>query len=66
VRFVEAIGRAYGRQGPSQRRARQVLTRLENMAIDDILSGGLHEFITGFLDDNNRLGADIAEQYLLN
>ena len=27
---------------------------------------GLHEFITDFLDDNNNLGADIAEQYLLN
>lgn len=65
-RFVDSISRAYGRQGPSQRRARQVLTRLENLKIDEILSGGLHEFITDFLDDNNRLGADIAEQYLLN
>ena len=66
VRFLEAIGRAYGRQGPTQRRARQVLTRLENLTIDQILSGGLHEFITDFLDDNNKLGADIADQYLLN
>ena len=66
VRFVESIGRAYGRQGVSQRHSRQVLTRLENMTIEQILSGGLHEFITGFLDDNNRVSAAIAEQYLLN
>ena len=65
VRFVDDIGRDYGRQGVSQRRARQVLTRLENMSIDQIMNEGLHEFITGFLDDNNQLGAGIAEQYLL-
>ena len=66
VRFLDSIGRAYGRQGVSQRRARQTMNRLENLNSKQILSGGLHEFITDFLDDNNNLGADIAEQYLLN
>jgi uncharacterized alpha-E superfamily protein len=33
--------------------------------LDEIFTTGLHEFITAFLDDNNRLGATVAEQYLL-
>ncbi len=64
-RFLDAIARAYGRQGASQRLGRQVLTRLENTSINQVFSEGLHEFITGFIDDNNRLGAEIVEQYLL-
>jgi uncharacterized alpha-E superfamily protein len=65
VRFEDALAKAYGRQGPSQRRAREVLTRLENLRIEQIFGEGLHEFITRFLEDNYRLGTDIAEQYLL-
>ena len=38
---------------------------LENGRIEDIFRGGLHEFITGFLADNNRVGAAITEQYLV-
>jgi uncharacterized alpha-E superfamily protein len=66
ARFLDAIGRAYGRQGASQRHARHVLTRLENASIKDVFSGGLHEFITVFIDDNNRLGGTVAEQYLVS
>lgn len=65
VRCLDAIGKAYGRQGAAQRRARAVMTRLENASLDEVFSTGLHEFITAFLDDNNRLGATVAEQYLL-
>ena len=66
VRFLDAIARAYGRQGVSQRRARDRFTRLENTSINQVFSTGLHEFITDFVDDNNQLGADIAEQYLVS
>jgi uncharacterized alpha-E superfamily protein len=66
ARFLDAIGRAYGRQGASQRHARQVLTRLENATIKDIFSTGLHEFITGFIENNTRLGITVAEQYLVS
>ncbi len=66
VRFLDALARAYGRQGASQRHGRQVLTRLENTSINQVFSAGLHEFITGFVDDNNKLGAEIAEQYLVS
>jgi uncharacterized alpha-E superfamily protein len=65
-RFLDAIGRAYGRQGASQRHARHVLTRLDHSSIKDVFSSGLHEFITEFIEDNNRLGVSIAEQYLVS
>ena len=32
--------------------------------IDAIFGQGLHEFLTRFITDNNRLGEAIAEQYL--
>ena len=66
ARFLDAIGRAYGRQGPSQRHARSVLTRLENSSIKDVFSMGLHEFLTECIEDNGRLGMNIAEQYLVS
>ena len=65
-RFLDAIARAYGRRGASQRIARHVLTRLENTSINEVFSGGLHEFITAFVEDNDRLGAEIAEHYLIH
>jgi uncharacterized alpha-E superfamily protein len=64
VDFLDRIGRAYGRQGPTQRQARAIRTRLENSRIDDIFQSGLHEFITDFIADNNKLGVAISEQYL--
>ena len=37
---------------------------MENANIDSIFQGGLHEFLTDFIAENNRLGSAIAEQYL--
>ncbi len=65
VRFLDEIGRKYGRQGPSQRLSRSILTRLENTNIDEVFKTGLHEFIDSFIVDNNKLGAAITDQYLL-
>src|ERR1700675_4300778 len=65
VEHMDNIARAYGRQGPAQRHARQIRTRLVNSRMDEIFKTGLHEFISGFIADNNRLGALITEQYLL-
>lgn len=64
VRFLDQIATQYGRQGPSQRQARAMLAKLQNTSIEEVFQGGLHEFITTFLVDSNRLGAAIAEQYL--
>ncbi|HWM48024.1 MAG TPA: alpha-E domain-containing protein [Xanthobacteraceae bacterium] len=64
VSHLDQIANAYGRQGPTQRQARAIRTRLENSRMDGIFQSGLHEFITGFLADNNKLGATLSEQYL--
>src|SRR5918995_3824215 len=64
VRYLDEIARAYGRQGPAQRQARAIRTRLENSRMDEIFQNGLHEFIGEFISSNNRLGAAISAQYL--
>ena len=33
--------------------------------MDEIFQQGMHEFINEFIDNNNRLGAAITEQYLM-
>lgn len=63
--FLDEVSLAYGRQGAAQRVARSIRTRLQNATISDIFQKeGLHEFLTGFIADNARLGGAIAEQYL--
>src|ERR1700719_4261154 len=64
VVYLDHIARAYGRQGPAQHHARNVRARLENSRMEGIFQNGLHEFISEFITDNNRLGAAISEQYL--
>ena len=41
------------------------MAQLENASIGGLFQSGLHEFITTFIDDNNRLGIGISEQYLV-
>lgn len=64
VRNLDSLAQAYGRQGPAQRAARQIRTKLENARIDDVFQDGLHEFVSAFIKDNNSLGIAISEQYL--
>jgi len=65
VRFCDSIANAYGRQGPAQRQARAVRTRLQNSRMEEIFQTGLHEFIGDFVADNNALGAAVSSQYLM-
>src|ERR1700730_19092223 len=65
VLYLDHIARAYGRQGPAQRQARAVRARIENSRMEEIFQTGLHEFISEFISDNNRLGIAIGEQYLI-
>ncbi len=64
VDCLDSLGTAYGTQGKAQRQARTIHTALENGTIEQVFQTGLHEFLTGFIADNNRLGAAIVEQYL--
>ena len=63
--FLDELALAYGRQGPAQRAARSMMTRLQNAQISEIFQGkGLHEFLTEFIAENARLGESITKQYL--
>jgi len=64
LQCLDSLAGAYGRQGKAQRLARTIRTSLENSTIDNIFQMGLHEFLTSFVADNNRVGAAIVEQYL--
>jgi len=65
VRNLDAIAGAYGRQGPAQRQARGIRTRLQNSRMDGIFQRGLHEYIAEFIVENNRVGGAITQQFLL-
>jgi uncharacterized alpha-E superfamily protein len=64
--FLDSLSTAYGRTGEAQHAARSVRTRLQNTGIDDIFhKQGLHEFLTDFIAENNRVGEAITAQYLV-
>jgi uncharacterized alpha-E superfamily protein len=62
--FLDKIADHYGRQGASQRMARATFASLQNTEMASLFQNGLHEFLTGFIDNNSNLGAAIATQYL--
>jgi uncharacterized alpha-E superfamily protein len=64
VRNLDHLARAHGRQGAAQRQARGVYGKLETLSMESVFQGGLHEFVEGFIGENNRLGTLISEQYL--
>jgi uncharacterized alpha-E superfamily protein len=61
---LERLAEGYGRRGQSQRLASNMLNRLSEARIEAIFQSGLHEFILGFLAENDRLAAAVTEQYL--
>lgn len=65
VRYTDAIAHAYGRQGPAQRKARAVRTKLQNSNIEAVFQSGLHEYISAFIAENHLLGVAVSEQYLM-
>lgn len=65
LRYLDRLAHdAGGRRGPAHRLAAAEHTRLSQLRIETIFSGGLHEFLSSFIAGNNRLGDAIAEQYL--
>ena len=65
VRNLDSLSGAYGRQGPAQRQARGIRTRLQNSRMDGIFQHGLHEFISEFITETNGLGSAITDQFLI-
>ena len=64
VEHLERLASDYGRRGPAQRLASARMQRFDNESLERIFQSGLHEYIQGFICENNRLGQAISEQYL--
>jgi uncharacterized alpha-E superfamily protein len=64
LRRLDQLSTSSARRGAAHRLAAAGYAALDQTSIDEIYSHGLHEFLRGFIADNNRLGAAIAEQYL--
>ncbi len=65
VEVLDKLAAGYGRQGASQRMARQLRTRLQNADINSVFQSGLHEFLVAFIAENTRVGVAVMDQYLL-
>ena len=63
-RTLDDLARSDGTSGLAQRLARGTLGRLERASMTDIFQNGLHEFVTGFIEENAKLSETISEQYL--
>ena len=61
---LDSLSRDYGRQGASQRKARMLLSQLQDTTLPGLFAIGLKEFLERFILDNANLGNTIAEQYL--
>jgi hypothetical protein len=63
VGFAGSIATTYGRQGPAQRPARTIRTRLHNGRMEEIFQTGLHEFITEFVSTTPRSAPPSAPNF---
>ena len=64
LRHLDLLASVSGKRGPAHRLASAGHQRLTQRSIDGIFSSGLHQFLTKFIADNNKLGQAIADQYL--
>ncbi|QXQ04936.1 alpha-E domain-containing protein [Sphingosinicellaceae bacterium] len=65
LRYLDLLANAAGgRRGPAHRLASAEHARLKGLRIEGIFKDGLHEFLTEFISENNRLGDAIAAWYL--
>jgi uncharacterized alpha-E superfamily protein len=54
---------AYGTRHRCHETAADTLARLKVRSIKDIFDAGLHEFLADFITRNNKLGAEVAQDY---
>ena len=54
---------AHGKRYECHRRAGQLYAQLSYDQIEDVFQGGLHEYLTDFLERNNKLGMEIARSF---
>jgi len=63
--YLNSLAEAYGTAGESQRVAGQIHADLRYGTVEQIFQGGLHEFLSAFIDRNMRLSDEISTQYLI-
>ena len=62
---LEGLSREYGRPLESQRMAGRLCGRLRYNTIQEIVRGGLHEFLTEVIDENMRIATQIRVDFHL-
>lgn len=60
---LKYLGEDYGAKHPAQEIAERTYARLRGTEIKDIFETGLHEFLADFIQDNNRLGDQVAQDF---
>lgn len=63
VDMLSHLAARSGRQGPADRLARQRLDQLQELDIQTVFQGGLHEWLHGYLRNNAGIDQAIAQQY---
>ncbi|MBJ6986259.1 MULTISPECIES: alpha-E domain-containing protein [unclassified Devosia] len=63
VENLNFLAKDYGERHVCHSSAERTLATLNDTTIEPIFDGGLHEFLTDFIECNNRLGVEIAEVY---
>ncbi len=64
VRHLDRLALAYGKKTRAQELARAALARLAETEVDEIITAGLHEFLTRFIRANSELGGEVSQSYL--
>ncbi|WP_442578242.1 alpha-E domain-containing protein [Mesorhizobium sp. ASY16-5R] len=60
---LKYLEEAYGVKHECHETLATITAKLKNSTIKQIFDTGLHEFLTGFIQDNNRLGEEVARNY---
>jgi uncharacterized alpha-E superfamily protein len=60
---LEFLAEAYQMRHPCHETASQTHETLKVGSIKDIFDAGLHEFLSEFIRDNNRVGDEIAQDF---
>ncbi|OIQ71726.1 hypothetical protein GALL_466550 [mine drainage metagenome] len=61
---LDRLARGYGRTTGAQAQARALLAELAELTVEEVLQEGLHEFLTRFIREVAKLGAEVHEAYL--
>lgn len=60
---LDSLARGYGRSGEAQTGARSLLGEVAEITVEDVFEVGLHEFLTGTIEQVGELAGVIQSQY---